>query len=99
MEQEQLRRERDAARAQESALRLANERMGTFLSMVSHELKTPLTSLVGNIQLMARRLDTLLRHVTDDEEYTVAGSALRALIERCDQSVERMTGLVEDVLD
>jgi signal transduction histidine kinase len=99
MEQEQLRRERDAARAQESALRLANERMGTFLSVVSHELRTPLTSLVGNIEIMDRRLDTLLRHVRDGKEYTVAASALRALIERCDQSVERMTRLVENVLD
>jgi signal transduction histidine kinase len=99
LEQEQLRRERDAARAQESALRLTNERMEAFLRVISHELRTPLSSLVGNIEMMDRRLDTLLRHVRDGKEYTGAASALRALIERCDQSVERMTRHVENVLD
>src|SRR5262249_26035284 len=53
LEQTQLRRERDAARAQERAVRLAHERMETFLGVLAHELKTPLTSLIGNVQLMA----------------------------------------------
>jgi signal transduction histidine kinase len=99
LEEKQLRRERDAARAQEHATRLANARMETFLSMVAHELKTPLTSLIGNVQLMGRRLDTLLRHVRDGEDYNEAASVLRALIDWSDQSVERMARLVEDVLD
>jgi hypothetical protein len=39
LEEQQLRRERDAVREQERALRIANERMEAFLSMVAHELK------------------------------------------------------------
>ena len=98
LEEEQLRRERDAARAEERAMRLANERMETFLSTIAHELRTPLTSLVGNVQLMARRLDTVLRLARNGEEYTDAAGVLRTLIDRCDRSLERMARLVEDVL-
>lgn len=99
LEQEQLRRERDVAREKESALRLANERMEAFLSVVAHELRTPLTSLIGNVELLGRRLETLLRLVRNGEEYTGAAGALRTLIGWCDQSVERMALLVEEVLD
>jgi signal transduction histidine kinase len=99
LEQEQLRRERDAARAQERALQIANARMEAFLSMVAHELKTPLTSLVGNVHLIARRLDVLLRLVRNHEDYTDIARVLGALIGWCDQSLDRMARLVEDVLD
>jgi signal transduction histidine kinase len=99
LEQEQLRRERDAALAQERALRIAHDRMESSLSVVAHELKTPLTSLIGNVQLMARRLETLLRLVRNHEKYTDAASALYMLIQWSDQSLERMRRLVEDVLD
>jgi signal transduction histidine kinase len=99
LEQEQLRREREAARAQESAMRLANERMAAFLTIVAHELKTPLTSLIGNVHLMGRRLDTLLRLVRNREEYTDTASVLRALIAWCDQGLARVARIVEDVLD
>jgi signal transduction histidine kinase len=99
VEQEQLRRERDAARAQESALRIANARMEAFLSMVAHELKTPLTGLIANVHLMARRLDAMVRSDTSRQDYTHAARLLRTLVERCKQSLERMRRLVEDVLD
>ena len=99
LEQEQLRRERDAARTQERAWRIANARMEAFLGVVAHELKTPLTSLIGNIRLMGRRLDTLLRLVSNGEAYTATASVLRALIDSCDQGLERLRRLVDDVLD
>lgn len=99
LEQEQLRRERDAARAQESALRLANERMELFLSIVAHELKTPLTSLVGNVQLMTRRVDAMMHLDGSHEEYTRATRLLLTLLERCNHSLQRIRRLVEDVLN
>jgi signal transduction histidine kinase len=99
IDQEWLRRERDAARVQENALRLANERMEAYLSIVAHELKTPLSSLIGNVQLMTRRLDTLLRLVRNHQEYSDTASVLHALIDWCDQSLGRMARLVDDVLD
>jgi signal transduction histidine kinase len=99
LEHEHLRRERDAALAKESALRLANVRMEAFLNMVAHELKTPLASLMGYSQLISRRLETLLRLVHNHDDYTDAARMLHALIDWYDQSLERMERLVEDVLD
>jgi signal transduction histidine kinase len=99
LDQEQLRRERDAARIQEHAMRLANEHMETYLNVVAHELKTPLASLLGYLQLMTRRLDTLVRLVQQHEDHTDAARMLRALIEWSEQSLGRMARLVEDVLD
>ena len=43
-------------RTNELAQREAQRRMNEFLNIASHELKTPLTSIKGNIQLMGRRL-------------------------------------------
>jgi signal transduction histidine kinase len=99
LEQEQLRRERDAARAQERALHVANKRMETFLAVLAHELRTPLTILFGNIHLMGRRLDALLRPNASREDYTRGASVLRSLVEYCEQSLQRMERLAEDVLD
>jgi len=99
LEHEQLRHERDVAYARESALRLAHERMEVFLTVLAHELKTPLTVLIGNVHLMARRLDALLRPNTSREDYTRGTTVQRTLVEYCEQSLQRMERLVEDVLD
>jgi signal transduction histidine kinase len=99
LEHEQLRHERDAAQARESALRLANERMQVFLSVIAHELRTPLTSLVGNVHLMARRLDILLRPNTSREDSIRTATALGTLLAYCEQSLQRLWRLMDDVLD
>lgn len=49
-------RKQAEARTKELAHREAQRRMNEFLNVASHELKTPLTSIKGNIQLMGRRL-------------------------------------------
>ncbi len=99
LEHAQLRRERDVAHAREGALRLANARMETFLSVIAHELRTPLTVLIGNVHLMARRLDALLRRDTSREEYARGATVQRTLVEYCEHSLQRMERLVEDVAD
>ena len=40
-----------------------------FLNLASHELKTPLTVIKGNIQLAQRRLATLRRQITEQLEH------------------------------
>jgi PAS domain S-box-containing protein len=52
---------RDISRqkAVEAALRSAIEVKDQFLSMVSHELRTPISIIVGNGQLLLRRLEAL----------------------------------------
>lgn len=59
-----------------------------FLSIASHELKTPLTSIMGYTQLLNRRLG---------QEARVAGSD--DVIEVIENQCRRMKRLVEDLLD
>lgn len=66
----------------------ANANKDTFLSMVSHELKTPLTSLKGKTQLLRRQLK---RGETVD--------ILKVGLEDMEHSISRMEVLVNDLLD
>ena len=99
VEQQHLRREREQAREREAALRLAYARMEQFLGIVSHELRTPLTTLQANIQLLARRFDAMAQSRGSLEDYTRAAMGLRALVERCEQSLRRIGRLIGDMLD
>ena len=88
-ERERLLHEQAEAQATELALRAANRHMEEFLGMVSHELKTPLTSIQGNTQLAIRQLRTSLQ--TFDR--------LVGLYEAADQQGRRLNRLVDDLLD
>ncbi|WP_262147504.1 ATP-binding protein [Chryseobacterium foetidum] len=58
-----------------------------FLSIASHELKTPITSLKASIQL----LDRLKNKPTHEK--------IPKLIEQSTKSIEKLTGLVDDLLN
>ena len=62
-------------------------RKDEFISMASHELKTPITSLKGFVQILLRRF----RKKQDDE--TVR------FLNRIDTQVNKLTRLVNDLLD
>jgi len=64
-----------------------DKRKDEFISMASHELKTPLTSLKGFLSLLQRRLAT-----QEDEK------ALHYL-SRIDAQVNKLTKLINDLLD
>src|SRR5258706_3370451 len=63
------------------------QRKDEFISMASHELKTPVTSLKGFTQLLLRRF----KRLGDDE-------TLRSLA-RMDTQLNRLTKLISDLLD
>lgn len=63
-----------------------------FLSMASHELKTPITSIRGEAQLGMRRL-------TKQAELPAELAPLRTALERIDQQTHRLQSLVDDLLD
>lgn len=50
---------RRALEQEAELLRAANQRMDEFLSIVTHELRSPLTAIKGNVQLAARRVRTV----------------------------------------
>lgn len=88
-ERERLLHERAEAQATELALRAANRHMEEFLGMVSHELKTPLTSIKGNTQLAIRQLRTSMQTF----------ERILGLYESAEQQSRRLNRLVDDLLD
>jgi PAS domain S-box-containing protein len=64
-----------------------------FLSIASHELKSPLTSIKLQTQMTRRNLQTR------GEAEALAPDKMRRLVEQTDKSVERLGRLVDDMLD
>ncbi len=100
IERERLLRERADAHANELALREANQRMDEFMGIASHELKTPLTTIKGYVQLIARRLKNSSNQQNpqlSELQQTLVTSA--ELLERSDVQIARLTRLVNELLD
>jgi PAS domain S-box-containing protein len=100
IERERLLRERQAAQANELALLQANQQMDGFLGIASHELKTPLTTVLLGLQLSQRRLQRLLR------EESIANSGASEKLEAVNEQLTitgrqaiRLDRLVNDLLD
>jgi signal transduction histidine kinase len=70
----------------------ANRLKDQFLSMASHELKTPITTIRGQAQVMLRRL-------SKQKELPGQFSEVRTTLERIDEQTYRLTTLVDDLLD
>jgi signal transduction histidine kinase len=69
-----------------------------FLSIASHELKTPITAMSGFLQVALRRV----RRLSETEPTSAVGEGLRSIIEQLDV-VYRQTGklarLIDELLD
>jgi signal transduction histidine kinase len=99
LETARLYHEREVARANEQAMRELNRRKDEFLGIVSHELKTPLASLRGYVELMARRFNAWRPREGEDEDLVRLLAMSRTALEYSEDSVRRITGLVDDLLD
>jgi PAS domain S-box-containing protein len=77
--------------AHQAAIAIENARLNEvkdeFLSIVSHELKTPVTSIKGFTQILQRRL-------ADD-----AGEGTRRYLDVINHQADRLTSLINDLLD
>ncbi len=89
--------QRESARQQElqrhaSELEQANQTKDQFLSMASHELKTPITFIRAQVQFDLRRL-------AKQKELPPEVTTLRETLEQVDRQTHHLQGLVNDFLD
>ena len=103
---EVLMRKRAEVRTNELVQRETQRRMNEFINIASHELKTPLTSIKGNIQLMARRLRRSLDTSTTDGSSDLQDKEVRHLLaeakdllERTDKQITQLSRLVHTLLE
>lgn len=74
-------------------LKEEEKRKGDFLKMVSHELKTPVTSIKGYVQLLL----TMLRR--EEQGTKVKSLPLKPSLERIDHQINRLTRVIAEMLD
>lgn len=73
-------------------LEQANHLKDQFLSMASHELKTPITTIRGQAQIALRRMS---KQGEISKEQATTSEALRKI----DEQTQRLSSLVDDLLD
>ena len=73
-------------------LKEEEKRKEDFLKMVSHELKTPVTSIKGYVQLLLSLLKTAQNPELDNMPLTLS-------LERIDHQIRRLTRLISEMLD
>ncbi|HEX6817456.1 MAG TPA: HAMP domain-containing sensor histidine kinase [Ktedonobacterales bacterium] len=101
---EKARREAEEQRAQaharELALRELNQRTDEFLSLASHELRSPLTSIKVTLQLTERRLRRLTAQGDIAEPQLAARiTPLLDVVGQAQLQVDRQNRLIGDLLD
>lgn len=80
--------------------RALEQQREAFVDLVTHELKTPLTALSGNIQLAHRWLTRLLAHPDRlDEEQQRALEEVLIMLGRSQQQMRTQKRLIDDLLD
>ncbi len=73
-------------------LKEEEKRKEDFLKMVSHELKTPVTSIKGYVQL-------LLSILNKEDSQQLPAVPLKPSLERIDHQIVRLTRLISEMLD
>jgi PAS domain S-box-containing protein len=99
VERDRLLQEREDARAKALALLEANRRMDEFLSIAGHELRTPLTSLLGNLQVLARRLARTAGEDATQDNLASQLHMVSSMLEQMDRQGWQLSRLVSDLVD
>jgi signal transduction histidine kinase len=100
LENAQLRRQWAAAQANEQAVRETNRRLEAFLSIASHELKTPLTTIILSFQLLQRYAQKRAAPTEGaGDQARIRMEIAPGILERTLQQLERLSRLVNDLVD
>jgi signal transduction histidine kinase len=100
LENEWLRQEWEMAYANDLALREAAQQMDAFLGIASHELKTPLTTIMLGLQLIQRHLHSMARSVgADAGKDSTRVEICQAILGDTFRQGRRLGRLVDDLLD
>jgi PAS domain S-box-containing protein len=75
----------EAARQTAHELRVANAAKDEFLGLVSHELKTPITTILGNAEVLERRFENI-----EPESRAAALSDIRGEAERLHRIIDNL---------
>jgi signal transduction histidine kinase len=96
IERERLQHNREEAWVRMQAAQEVMQQMDDFLGIASHELKTPLTSLQGNLQLARRQLSRLNIPQSFGKQATMS---LSGLLDRAERQIKVQSRLINDLLD
>jgi signal transduction histidine kinase/CheY-like chemotaxis protein/HAMP domain-containing protein len=80
-------------------LRELDELKSAFLSSVSHELRTPLTSLLGFAKIIRRDFSRIFMPLASGEHAVRLGERIQSNLDIIGSEGERLTRLINDVLD
>ncbi|HEY1387335.1 MAG TPA: ATP-binding protein [Ktedonobacterales bacterium] len=105
IERKRLIRERAEVEVSALALSEANRRMSEFITIASHELKTPLTYITSSVQLLERQLERATAAATTTapdanvEDTARLAQTLRTLLPAISRGKTRLNRLVDELLD
>jgi PAS domain S-box-containing protein len=100
LERERLLKKWAKAQARSLALHVANEQMDDFLGIAGHELKTPLTTIKGSVQLSQRWVERLTQDtktLSPDQVKNV--QALEHMLFRANRACKVLERVIADLLD
>jgi PAS domain S-box-containing protein len=99
-ERHRLEREREAARASELAAEHVAQQLDQFFALAAHDIRTPVTTLSGNLELAQRLVCRLVRakEIQETPDLDVV-KRLAELLERADASSVRLSRLVTLLFD
>jgi PAS domain S-box-containing protein len=99
-EREQLKKEREEAEAREWAASEVAHHMDQFFAVAAHDIRSPVTAVVGNVQIAQRRADNLRGALQPpgSEEATIADPVVQSLT-AARTSVDRLVRLTNLLFD
>ena len=96
----QLERERETARADELAAREASRRMEAFVATAAHDLRSPLTAVVGYLDLAKRQSERLAAAARETHPDLASGvEGVHERVADASQGAKRLTRLLTVLFD